>query len=43
MRCPTCCKTFNKAGNIRNYRIICPHCGACPNHSPNLKKGSQDE
>jgi len=28
MKCEKCEKRFNYAGNIRNYKVKCPHCGA---------------
>jgi len=24
--CKKCKKLFSEAGNIRNYKIVCPHC-----------------
>jgi len=26
MICQKCKKRFGAAGNIRNYKIVCPHC-----------------
>ena len=27
MKCTKCEKSFSLAGNIRDYKIKCPHCG----------------
>ena len=26
MKCQKCKKRFSEAGNIRNYKIVCPYC-----------------
>jgi phage FluMu protein Com len=26
MKCKKCNKRFSEAGNIRNYKIVCPYC-----------------
>ncbi len=40
MKCQKCKKKFNEAGNVKNYKIVCPHCKHIQkqNHSPIREK-----
>ncbi len=42
MECQKCRKRFGAAGNVRNYKFVCPHCKHIQEDSSSEKDGGKN-